>query len=225
MTHPKLQEFMQMAYSFPQTVEHSYQTVKNILENSINGDLVECGVAMGSQIAAFQLALVEANALHRSIWAFDSFEGIPLAGEFDTEQAGIGEIKHDKYAPIEERLVSSGVTAHSLESVKYNFTDRWNLPITNINFVKGWFQHTIEPTADSIDNIAVLRLDGDLHESTLICLQHLYPKVVKGGVVIIDDYALTGCRVAVEQYFKSIKKALPKMDLIDGQGVVAFTKK
>ncbi len=214
-----------MAYSFPQTVEHSYQTVKNILENSINGDLVECGVAMGSQIAAFQLALVEANALHRSIWAFDSFEGIPLAGEFDTEQAGIGEIKHDKYAPIEERLVSSGVTAHSLESVKYNFTDRWNLPITNINFVKGWFQHTIEPTADSIDNIAVLRLDGDLHESTLICLQHLYPKVVKGGVVIIDDYALTGCRVAVEQYFKSIKKALPKMDLIDGQGVVAFTKK
>lgn len=225
MTHPKLQEFMQMAYSFPQTVEHSYQTVKNILENSINGDLVECGVAMGSQIAAFQLALVEANALHRSIWAFDSFEGIPLAGEFDTEQAGIGEITHDKYAPIEERLVSSGVTAHSLESVKYNFTDRWNLPITNINFVKGWFQHTIEPTADSIESIAVLRLDGDLHESTLICLQHLYPKVLKGGVVIIDDYALTGCRVAVEQYFKSIKKALPKMDLIDGQGVVAFTKK
>lgn len=225
MTHPKLQEFMQMAYSFPQTVEHSYQTVKNILENGINGDLVECGVAMGSQIAAFQLALVEANALHRSIWAFDSFEGIPLAGEFDTEQAGIGEITHDKYAPIEERLVSSGVTAHSLESVKYNFTNRWNLPITNINFVKGWFQHTIEPTADSIESIAVLRLDGDLHESTLICLQHLYPKVLKGGVVIIDDYALTGCRVAVEQYFKSIKKALPKMDLIDGQGVVAFTKK
>lgn len=214
-----------MAYSFPQTVEHSYQTVKNILENGIKGDLVECGVAMGSQIAAFQLALVEANALHRSIWAFDSFEGIPLAGEFDTEQAGIGEITHDKYAPIEERLVSSGVTAHSLESVKYNFTNRWNLPITNINFVKGWFQHTIEPTADSIESIAVLRLDGDLHESTLICLQHLYPKVLKGGVVIIDDYALTGCRVAVEQYFKSIKKALPKMDLIDGQGVVAFTKK
>jgi hypothetical protein len=90
MTHPKLQEFMQMAYSFPQTVEHSYQTVKNILENGINGDLVECGVAMGSQIAAFQLALVEANALHRSIWAFDSFEGIPLAGEFDTERTHRG---------------------------------------------------------------------------------------------------------------------------------------
>ena len=225
MTHPKLKEIMQMAYSYPQTVEHSFQTVKNILENDIKGDLVECGVAMGSQIAAFQLALVEANALHRSIWAFDSFEGIPLAGEFDTEQAGIGEITHDKYAPIEERLISSGITARSLESVKYNFTERWNLPITNINFIKGWFQHTIKPTADSIDRIAVLRLDGDLHESTLICLQHLYPKVVKGGIVIIDDYALTGCRVAVEQYFKSIKKALPKMELIDGHGVVAFTKK
>jgi hypothetical protein len=74
-----------------------------------------------------------------------------------------------------------------------------------------------------------LRLDGDLHESTLVCLQNLYPKVSKGGVVIIDDWgSLVGCRVAVEQYFKSIKKKMPQMirvsDSNESNGVVYFNK-
>jgi hypothetical protein len=72
--------------------------------------------------------------------------------------------------------------------------------------------------------ISVLRLNGDLHESTLVCLKHLYPNVTKGGIVIIDDYALTGCRIAVEQYFKSIRRKLPEMISVDGQGVVFFVK-
>ena len=156
-------------------------------------------------------------------WAFDSFEGIPIAGEFDDQQPGIGDITHDKFAPIEERLVSSGITAHSLESVIRNF-EMWELPIHNVEFVKGWFQHTIEETSKRMGNISVLRLDGDLHESTLVCLKHLYPKVSKGGIVIIDDYALTGCRIAVEQYFKSIRRKLPEMISVDGHGVVFFVK-
>jgi hypothetical protein len=223
----KLEIIGQSAYSFKETLYHSYHTAIEVIEKNIDGDLVECGVAMGSQIGAFQLALVEKQALNRKIWAFDSFEGIPLAGEFDTEQAGIGEITHNKFAPIQERLVSSGITAHSLESVIQNFKT-WDLPIHNVEFVKGWFQNTIEEKSKSIKNISVLRLDGDLHESTLICLQHLYPKVVIGGIVIIDDYALTGCKIAVEQYFESIKESLPIMNRVDGSnsenGVVFFIK-
>jgi hypothetical protein len=223
MNTEKLNQFCQAAYSFPQTVYHSYNTALKVVNESIEGDLVECGVAAGSQIAAFQLALMETGATDRRIWAFDSFEGIPLAGEFDTEQPGIGEIKTDKFAPIEQRLVSSGVTAHSLESVVNNFNG-WGLPTANVEFVKGWFQHTLKSTVEQMGKISVLRLDGDLYESTLICLKYLYPKVSKGGIVIIDDYALAGCQAAVKQYFKSIRKKFPEMETVDGYGVVCFTK-
>jgi hypothetical protein len=219
----KLELISQVAYSFKETLYHSYNSAIEMMDNQVEGDFVECGVAMGSQIGAFQLALVDRGSTDKKIWAFDSFEGIPLAGEFDDQQAGIGDITHDKFAPIEERLVSSGVTAHSLESVVKNFM-MWELPIHNVEFVKGWFQHTIEPTSKRMGKIAILRLDGDLHESTLICLEHLYPRVSKGGIVIIDDYALTGCRIAVEQYFKSIKKKFPEMISVDGHGVVYFKK-
>ena len=219
----KLKLISQFAYSFPVTIQNSFDMAMEVLNNNIEGDFVECGVAAGAQIGAFQYALATTQK-SRKIWALDSYEGIPLAGEFDTEQAGIGAITHDKYLPIEQRLVSSGVTCHSLENVKENFA-KWGLPIDNIEFVKGWFQNTLPVYENQIDKISILRLDGDLHESTLVCLKSLYPKVVKSGVVIIDDYALEGCRVAVKQYFDSIKQPLPEMINVDGNGVHYFKKK
>jgi hypothetical protein len=213
----------QFAYSFPITIQNSFDMAMEVLNNDIEGDFVECGVAAGAQIGAFQYAL-STTQKNKRIWAFDSYEGIPLAGEFDTEQAGIGAITHNKFLPIEERLISSGITCHSVENVKDNFA-KWNLPIHNIEFVKGWFQNTLPNYENQIDKISILRLDGDLHESTLVCLQHLYPKVVKNGIVIIDDYALEGCKVAVKQYFESIKKSLPEMINVDGNGVHYFKKK
>jgi len=213
----------QFAYSFPITIQNSFDMAMEVLNNDIEGDFVECGVAAGAQIGAFQYAL-STTQKNKKIWAFDSYEGIPLAGEFDTEQAGIGAITHNKFLPIEERLISSGITCHSVENVKDNFA-KWNLPIHNIEFVKGWFQNTLPNYEKQIDKISILRLDGDLHESTLVCLQHLYPKVVKNGIVIIDDYALEGCRIAVKQYFESIKKSLSEMINVDGNGVHYFKKK
>jgi hypothetical protein len=192
-----------------------------MINKKIAGDFVECGVAAGAQIMAMSLANIHKSG-NRTIWAFDSFEGIPMAGEFDDVQVGIGEIKHDKFAPLEERLVSSGITVHSMENVQETFK-RYNLPLDNVNFVKGWFQHTVP--VNEVEEISILRLDGDLYESTLVCLQHLYPKVVTGGAVIIDDYALTGCRLAVEHYFESIKQDMPDMICVDGNMVHYFIKK
>jgi O-methyltransferase/demethyldecarbamoylnovobiocin O-methyltransferase/8-demethyl-8-(2,3-dimethoxy-alpha-L-rhamnosyl)tetracenomycin-C 4'-O-methyltransferase len=228
MNTDDLEKLSQVAYSFKETIEHSYNSVVSCLNDQVEGDFVECGVAMGSQIGAFQCALRDYNSTNRIIWGFDSFEGIPLAGEFDTEQAGIGEITHDKFAPLEQRLITSGITSHSMESVIQSF-DNWNLPKHNLRLIKGWFQHTLEPTSKDIEKIAVLRLDGDLHESTLVCLEYLYPKVSKGGIVIIDDWgSLVGCRVAVEQYFNSIKKKMPTMIRVNesnqDNGVVFFIK-
>ena len=216
----RIENISQAAYSFKQTLYNSYDSVIRVVSTNIEGDLVECGVAAGSQIACFQLALMDKNELDkRKIYAFDSFEGIPLAGEKDDQQPGIGDITHDKTLPISKRLVSSGITSHSLESVINNFKG-WNLPLSNVEFVKGWFQNTIEEYSKHIDTISVLRLDGDLYESTYICLKHLYPKISKGGVLIIDDYALTGCRLAVEDYFKNEIKKLPLFENVDNHGVV-----
>lgn len=219
MMNEILQKCASIAYSFKETIQNTYDSAERVILENIEGDFVECGVAAGAQIGAMQCAIKQNNA-NRRIFAFDSYEGIPMAGEFDAEQAGIGEITHDKYAPLEQRLVSSGVTVHSLENVIDNFK-YIGLPTDNIVFVKGWFQNTLPTIKDEIEKISLLRLDGDLYESTYVCLEHLYPKVVKGGIVIIDDYALTGCYQAIKDYFKE----LPKMIEVQGGGGVVYFKK
>lgn len=218
-----IENISHIAYSYKMTVWNTYDITKKCIDDGIPGVFVECGVGAGAQIAAMQLA----NQGSREIYAFDSFEGIPLAGVHDDSQPGIGKINHDPALPILDRLVSSGITSHSVDNVKKNIT-RLGYSINNITFIKGWFQDTI-PKND-IKEIAVLRLDGDLYESTLICLQYLYPKVTKGGFVIIDDYSLPGARKAFEDYKKSdlwieytltipLNKVPP-----DANGVVWFQK-
>lgn len=193
-----------IAYSFKETIYNSYMLAAEAIKKNIPGAFVECGVAAGGQLLAMQQANIDSgNIVLRPVFGFDSFQGIPLAGANDKTQPGIeGEIKHDVNLPIAERLVSSGVTVHSQEEVEANFK-RMNLATSNVKLIKGWFQNTL-PLAEEagVKKIAVLRLDGDLYESTIVCLEYLYPKVVKGGVVIIDDYALDGCKLAVDEYLK-----------------------
>lgn len=201
-----------MAYSTNETVYNSFALAKTMEDSLIHGDFVECGVGAGAQIMAMRVA-----APKRVIWGFDSFEGIPLAGENDDEQPGIGKIMHDKTMTLEKRLVSSGVTVHSKENVIKNF-EQLKIPIGNTVLVKGWFQHTLYLYNIKI---ALLRLDGDLYESTMIALQEFYPKVVTGGVIIVDDYALSGCRKAVKDYFSD--KEFPKNIVsVAGSGGVVY---
>jgi hypothetical protein len=200
-----LKEICKIAYSYEATVEHSYIAAVEMIKKGIAGCFVECGVGAGAQIAAMQLAMLNAGSWTlgalRQILAFDSYQGIPLAGPNDAEQPGIGAITHDVNLPIKDRLCSSGQTVHSVSQVKSNLSG-FGLLRENISFIEGWFQDTLPFYAKSTGPIALLRLDGDLYESTLCCLQELYPNVAAGGIVIIDDYALAGCRKAVEDYFK-----------------------
>jgi len=184
------------AYSRFETVCNSYELAAQAIAEGLPGAFVECGVAAGSQIAAMAYAS-RVSGSNREIWMYDSFCGIPLAGPKDDCQPGIGAIKHDVTLPERQRLVTSGITSHSLDSVKRNF-ERWGLPWANVHVVPGWFQDTVSKTAPA--QIAVLRLDGDLYESTKVCLDNLYPLVVPQGFVIIDDYALTGCCRAVHEH-------------------------
>lgn len=177
-----------------QSLEQVYHLAQKVAV--IEGDYVECGIASGSGIAAMKLA-----APLKRIWGYDSFQGIHLAGPNDTEQPGIGEIVHDTTVPSEELLVSSGVTVCSREWVESRLTG-WGLIPNDFVLVEGWVQHTLPKIKP--DKIALLRLDMDLYDPTMVALEHLWVRLSKGGVLIVDDGNLKGVVRACADYFKRI---------------------
>jgi len=188
-------------YSTAETQRQSYEAGAYLRNNSVEGDIVELGVAAGGNFATMLLGCREAG-LSRKGWGFDSFEGIQLAGTKDTSQPGIGKITHDVNVKDEELLVSSGITVHPKQTVIDNLKN-WGL-YNNVELIEGWVQNTLPEYADKIEKIAVLRLDMDIYHPTKIALEYLFDKVVKGGVVIIDDWALDGARLACQEFFESI---------------------
>lgn len=182
------------AYSEAATLHHTYAMAKQCA--SLPGCFVECGVGAGGQLMAMSLAYTG-----KQIYGFDSFQGIPLAGVNDAQQPGIGDIEHDATAPVRDRLVSSGITVHSVENVLENFT-KCEIGAANVRLIKGWFQDSLPKWKP--EPIALLRLDGDLYESTLVCLEYLYPHVVSGGVVICDDHSLPGAAKALYDYLPDV---------------------
>lgn len=187
-----------VALSTTDGLRHGYLCGQHIVRAGLTGPVVECGVAAGSQAAMMArgiMSLGGANELH----LYDSFEGIPLAGPKDADQPGIGAITHDVNAPLCERLRSSGVSAYGMDVVRRNHA-AWGINLRT-TYVAGWFQDTV-PKCDLTD-IAILRLDGDLYESTMVCLEHLYDRVAVGGLIIIDDIDLPGCRLACEEFFEA----------------------
>jgi len=162
--------------------------VRRAVDNGVPGDLVETGVWRGGVVILMRALLGELGETDRTVWACDSFEGLP---EPDTERY-----------PAEQNHVVEGWLDHllaaSLENVKANFA-RYGLLDDQVRFLEGWFRDTL-PTAP-IERIAVLRLDGDLYESTMDALVHLEAKVSPGGFVIVDDYlSWEPCRMAVADY-------------------------
>ncbi|NJL70643.1 MAG: macrocin O-methyltransferase [Candidatus Competibacteraceae bacterium] len=201
----RLTEFSRRALSTFPTVQNSFECAWNAIKDGVPGDIVECGVFAGTQSAAMAWACMRQQQ-HRKVHLFDSFAGIPKAGPKDDETitaligTGNGELE------------TTGVSACSVESVKSNMV-QWQIDPSLLHYHKGWFQDTVP--LFKVDAIAVLRLDGDLYESTKVCLEHLMPKVSKGGCIIIDDYALTGCRRAVDEYLAAHNLS-PEIQVIEG---------
>jgi len=179
-----------------ETFEATYDIARAVLARGVPGDFVECGVYAGAQCAIMARAIMDhiatvndyAMAEMPRVHLFDSFEGIPAAGEHDHELQG----------------VPAGESACSLVDVKANMK-RWGIPDELLIYHPGMFKTSIrdaalgsvECQAMYIRAIALLRLDGDLYESTKPVMEHLYPLVSPGGWVIVDDWNLSGCRKAV----------------------------
>lgn len=159
--------------------------METILEEQIEGDFIETGVWRGGA-CIFMQGFLQAEGIHnRKIWVADSFEGLPPPNE----------IKYPKDKG--DQLHTFSYLAVSLEEVQRNF-QKYDLLDTNVHFLKGWFKDTL-PTAP-IKKLSLLRLDGDLYESTMDSLNNLYHKVSKNGFIIIDDYILPTCQAAVTDF-------------------------
>ncbi|MFN2607371.1 MAG: TylF/MycF family methyltransferase [Acidimicrobiales bacterium] len=160
--------------------------VTSVLRDGVPGDLMETGVWRGGASIFMRGVLKAHGVTDRVVWAADSFQGLPRPeAERFGDDAG-------------DRFWGYGALAVSLDEVKANFA-RYGLLDDQVRFLAGWFRDTL-PGAP-VERLAVLRLDGDMYESTIVALEALYPKLSPGGFVIVDDYgAVPACKSAVEDY-------------------------
>jgi|SRR6185312_3186049 len=201
----------------PERIYSLIEAVRYIQKSEISGAIVECGVWKGgSMMAAAETLLVE-GATSRELYLYDTFEGMPPPGEKDTTRSGetadhLLKSNSDK----EHNLVWAYST---LETVKEGMR-RTRYPENRIHYVQGKVEDTIPRTLPG--EIALLRLDTDWYESTCHELQHLYPLLKKGGVLILDDYGhWQGARKAVDEYFAQHSQPI-LLNRIDETGRIAI---
>jgi len=177
---------------------------ESIIKNRVPGDFMETGVWRGGACIMMRAVMAAYGVKNRRVWLADSFEGLPApTPELYPEDAG------EKFHEYEELAVS-------VDQVKSNF-NKYGLLDEQVIFLKGWFKDTL-PSAP-VETLALLRLDGDLYESTIIPLEVLYDKVSKGGYIVIDDYhVVKGCKQAVHD-FCATRGIQPEIVEIDGVGV------
>src|SRR5215475_2762822 len=176
-----------------------YKSVEYIVSADIPGDFAEAGVWQGGSCMLIAETLMALGDRSRRIFLFDTFEGHPkpdtekdvdLWGNraIDEWQRVVGDDNHGKWAYV------------SLEDVRANLA-RTGYPAERLVFVKGLLEQTVANTP-AIGPLALMRLDTDWYASTKAGLEHLYPQLVSGGILIIDDYGhYKGQQQAVDEYF------------------------
>ncbi len=174
--------------------------LESVLAAGIPGDVMETGAWRGGAAIFMRAVLAAYGVRDRVVWVADSFEGLP-----PPDPAAY---------PADEGVDLSGFAylRVSLDEVRENFR-AYGLLDGQVRFVQGWFRETLPRCG--IERLALLRLDGDLYESTWLALENLYPKVSSGGYVIVDDYgAIEACRRAVEDFRKlhAITAAIAAID-------------
>lgn len=185
-------------------LENVRKLMESVIGERVPGDFVETGVWRGGASIMARAVLEAYCVKDRRVYACDSFEGLPPPDP-------------EKYP------ADSGSTFHaypelsvSIEAVKTNFA-KFDLLDEQVVFVKGWFRDTM-PTLPC-KQVAVLRLDGDMYESTMDPLIHLYDRIPKGGWVIVDDYnVVPAAKKAVNDFLEGRGIAV-NMTEIDGVGV------
>jgi O-methyltransferase len=185
-------------------LDNLQELIRTVLDDDVPGDLLEAGAWRGGA-SIFARATLEAYGdRDRCVWVADSFRGLPKPSRIEDEG--------DLHWTFDELAVS-------LEEVQRNFA-RYGMLDDRVRFLKGWFKNTL--LSAPIVRLAILRLDGDMYESTMDGLA-LYGKVSPGGYVIVDDYgAVEGCQRAVDE-FRALRAIGEPLVQVDG-GCVYWRK-
>lgn len=174
-------------------LDHLQACIEDVLRCGTPGDLIETGVWRGGATILMRAVLAVHGDRDRNVWVADSFQGLPAPDP----------VRLPKEARAHDGPVLRDAFRHfavGIEEVQANF-QRFGLLDEQVRFLPGWFADTLP--AAPIDRLAILRLDGDYHDSTRDALVHLYDRVAIGGYVIVDDYGeddWTECRRAVDDF-------------------------
>ncbi len=184
-----------------------FRAVRHVLARGLQGSFVECGVFQGGSVATMCLTLMQVGDTSRDIYLYDTFEGMTEPTDADVDLNGTAAKKQ-----VHLKCVCD------LETVKRNVLST-GYPSERLHFVQGRVEDTIPRV--SPDTIALLRLDTDWYESTRHELVHLYPLLVTGGVLLIDDYGhWRGCRQAVDEFIAGRRTDAPFLQRIDYTGLM-----
>jgi O-methyltransferase len=164
-------------------LENIHEVIKKTIENNIEGDFVETGVWKGGACILAKSIYNELDT-NRKVYCADSFEGLPKPSP-------------EYHQDTNDTHYLDPMLSVSLDDVKNNFK-KFKLLDDNVIFVKGWFKDTMPNFP--VDKISILRLDGDMYESTIQVLESLYDKLSVGGYCIVDDYYHMGCKMAIEDF-------------------------
>lgn len=196
-------------------MERLYKSVVYVNENNIAGSFVECGVYKGGSV--MNMALTQLNFSRREhIYLFDTFEGMTPETEHDVNHQGVSA----------RRILRnpSKKCVYGLDDVKKNL-GLTGYPKEFLHFHKGDVAVTLLDPKNLPEKIAILRLDTDWYESTKVELEVLYPKLVPGGVLILDDYGYwKGARKATDEYFAAAGIQPNFLPIDEGVGAVYFQK-
>ena len=188
-----------------------YSSVKYIINNKIPGDIVECGVWRGGCMMLVAILLKKYQVVHKKIYLYDTFEGMPAPGNNDIDVLKNKAIDYFNKFKLSEN--NSDWCYADLDSVMANM-DSTGYPAHNICYIKGKVEDSLQENLP-IDKLSLLRLDTDWYDSTIVELDLLYPILIDGGILFIDDYGhWQGARKATDEYFnqRNIKPLFFRVD-------------
>jgi O-methyltransferase len=183
--------------------------IQAVIDDDVPGDLIEAGVWRGGACIFMKANLLARGDTGRIVWVADSFQGLPTPNG-SLYPADIGDDLHAR----------SGLSVGA-DQVRHNF-ERYGVLDDRVKFLVGWFKDTL-PCAP-IDSLAIMRLDGDMYESTWQAIEALYPRLSPGGFCIIDDFgshqSQAGCAVHDYREANGIDE-----EIVDIDGFGAFWRK
>ncbi len=188
----------------PKRLRNVRLLAEQALQDDVPGDFIETGIWRGGACILMRGVLAAHGDTVRKVYCADSFNGLPppKPGEFPKDAS--------------DRLHAFAELAIPQEVVQRNFA-AYDLLDEQVVFVPGLFQDTLPKL--SVPRFALIRLDGDMYESTIVALENLYPRLSPGGFAIIDDYGgIAACRAAVHDYLDA-HGLKPEIAVIDQTGV------